>query len=330
MRIPRLIKTMALLICLALPTAALAAGNISATDKFAWSETAGWKNFAPTHGGVTVYADHLEGYAWQENCGWIKLGSHTGGGPLTYDNTSKTNWGVNRESGGGLAGFAWSETAGWINFAPTGGGVTINPVSGLFDGYAWGENIGWIGFRSQSGAAVAYGVGLFSYKLTLSFPGNGAGSVVSTSPPFSCNTGCVKRFVEITPLTLTANQSEYSLPGVWNGCDSVSGRDCNLTLNSDRTVKVDFTRDTEYTARIYGTTPTNYSTLQKAYDKAVTGNVIEVWGIDLGAGLICGAGTNVTILGGYDQPYHNQTGMTTLHGLTIGRGTVTVDRIVVK
>jgi hypothetical protein len=74
---------------LMLPVAAFAWG-ISATDKFAWSETAGWKNFAPTHGGVTVYADHLEGYAWQENCGWIKLGSHNGGGAFTYGNSTKT------------------------------------------------------------------------------------------------------------------------------------------------------------------------------------------------------------------------------------------------
>jgi hypothetical protein len=42
--------------------------------------------------------------------------------------------------------YAWGENTGWINFAPTGGGVTINPVTGIFSGYAWGENIGWINF----------------------------------------------------------------------------------------------------------------------------------------------------------------------------------------
>jgi hypothetical protein len=126
------------------------------------------------------------------------------------------------------------------------------------------------------------------------------------------------------------NQAEYSLPGAWSYCDSVSGKDCTLNLNSDRPVEVDFTRDTEYTARIAGTPPAYYSTLQGAYAVAVTPNIIEVWGLDLDAGLVCGEVTNVTIRGGYDQPYHNRTGMTTLHGLTIGRGTVTVDRIVVK
>lgn len=142
--------------CLALfslATAALAA-NISPTGKYAWSETAGWLNFAPSGGGVTVYADHLEGFAWSENIGWIKLGSHSGGGSLTYANTSNANWGVNR-SGTTLSGFAWSETSGWINFAPTGGGVTLNETTGAMSGLAWGENIGWIKIRN---ASPAYGV----------------------------------------------------------------------------------------------------------------------------------------------------------------------------
>jgi hypothetical protein len=45
-----------------------------------------------------------------------------------------------------ITGYAWGENVGWINFNPTGGGVTINPSTGVFSGYAWGENIGWINF----------------------------------------------------------------------------------------------------------------------------------------------------------------------------------------
>ena len=48
-----------------------AVGNIDPTDKWAWGTNVGWINFRPTHGGVTVYSDHLEGYAWGENIGWI-------------------------------------------------------------------------------------------------------------------------------------------------------------------------------------------------------------------------------------------------------------------
>jgi hypothetical protein len=326
MRIQTVVKTLALLFCLALP-AAVFAGNISATDKYAWSENTGWLNFAPSTGGVTVNPTYLAGYAWQQNIGWIKLGANAGG---PYANTGAANWGVNRDNAGNLSGYAWSETMGWINFAPSHGGVTINPVSGAFDGYAWGANIGWISFRSESGAAVAYVVRLLPYKLTLSFDGNGAGAVVSTSPSFSCNTNCPQQFLDITALKLTANPEDYSLAGVWSGCDSVVGTVCKLTLNSDRTVKVTFTRDTAYTARIEGAPPAYYPLLQKAYNAAKMGNVIEVWGIDLPESITCGADTTVTIRGGYDQPYLNQSGMTSLQGLTIGKGTVTVDGMVIK
>jgi predicted outer membrane repeat protein len=144
---------------------AIAAGNISTTGKYAWSETSDWVNFGPSDGGVTVYPDHLEGYAWAENVGWIKLGSYSGGGAHTYSNTSDTDWGVNR-SGADLSGYAWSETAGWINFNPSGGGVTADPVSGEFDGYAWGENMGWIHFRNSS---PAYGVVYIKTDQTITF-----------------------------------------------------------------------------------------------------------------------------------------------------------------
>ena len=67
MRLQIVLKTAALFFCLGLPAAAGAIGNISTTDKYAWSETSGWSNFTPTGGGVTVYSDHLEGFAWGEN-----------------------------------------------------------------------------------------------------------------------------------------------------------------------------------------------------------------------------------------------------------------------
>jgi hypothetical protein len=135
-------------------TLALATGNISATIKYAWSETGGWSNFTPTGGGVTVYYDHLEGYAWSESAGWIKLGSYSGGGYHTYVNIANPDWGVNL-NGAALSGFGWSETAGWIRFDPTGGGVTINPATGVFDGWSWSESLGWIHFK---GSTPAYNV----------------------------------------------------------------------------------------------------------------------------------------------------------------------------
>jgi hypothetical protein len=130
-----------------LGTARAGAGsNVDPDDKWAWSTNAGWLNLDPTHGGVVVYSDHLEGYAWAENIGWIRLGTYVGGGAHTYGNTSATASGVNHAGSGNLSGYAWSTNAGWTNFNPTHGGVTIDPATGSFEGYAWGENIGWIDF----------------------------------------------------------------------------------------------------------------------------------------------------------------------------------------
>ncbi|MDM8544152.1 hypothetical protein QUF90_24005 [Desulfococcaceae bacterium HSG9] len=137
-----------------LPAAAIAS-NIDTDDKYAWNTNAGWMNFRPGFSGfegVTVYADHLEGYAWSESLGWFRLGTHTVGGAHTYGNSTATDYGVNHDGAGNLSGYAWSANAGWINFSPTDGGVTIDTATGSFDGYAWSESAGWIHFKNTSPA----------------------------------------------------------------------------------------------------------------------------------------------------------------------------------
>ncbi len=135
-------------------------GNISRSDKYGWSESSGWVNFRPTHGGVTVHDTYLSGYAWSGNIGWIKLGNGNAG---PYLNSDARNWGVNKDSAGNLSGYAWSEVAGWINFNPSHSRVTIDS-EGNFDGYAWSQNAGWIHFRN---AASAYSVRKINISPTL-------------------------------------------------------------------------------------------------------------------------------------------------------------------
>ncbi|MCP3891502.1 MAG: hypothetical protein GY702_21940 [Desulfobulbaceae bacterium] len=135
--------------CLIFPVYALAASNISDTDKYAWSETSGWSNFNAIHGGVTVYSDHLTGFAWIEGIGFIKMGVDAGG---PYANTNATDWGVNIDSSGNLSGYGWSEVAGWLNFNPTASQVVIDPNTGNFSGYAWCEGIGYIHLQNDNPA----------------------------------------------------------------------------------------------------------------------------------------------------------------------------------
>jgi hypothetical protein len=141
------------LVCLLLSSshpAVAAEGNISDTEKYAWSENAGWLNFRPADGGVTVHDTYLSGYAWAENLGWVKLG-HTPWGGGQYNNNAADDWGVNKDSStGALSGYAWSENVGWIKFNPSHGQVTIDPTTLKFDGYAWAENVGWAHFQNVS------------------------------------------------------------------------------------------------------------------------------------------------------------------------------------
>jgi len=180
---------LALLLSLLAVTIAYAAANIDGTDKWAWGTNVGWLNFAPTHGGgVTVYTNHLEGYVWGENIGWIRLNSDdTTGGTPYYANTTKDNYGVNRDGSGNLSGYAWGTNVGWINFNPTHSQVTIDTSTGDFDGYAWSENVGWIHFQNTSGTA---------YKVTTTSPT----AVRLTS--FSARSGFSLLYLAVIPVAL--------------------------------------------------------------------------------------------------------------------------------
>ena len=114
-------------------------GTIDNTNRYAWSENAGWIDFGTTLGAVTVTSSGLSGYAYGENTGWISL---------NCSNTSScdtVSYGVVNDGNGVLSGYAWAEGTGWIDFAPSAGGVTISS-SGVFSGSAYGENVGWIIF----------------------------------------------------------------------------------------------------------------------------------------------------------------------------------------
>jgi hypothetical protein len=212
-----------------------AGGNIDPNNKWAWGANVGWINFNPTHGGVTVYSDHLEGYAWGENIGWIRLGTYEGGSPHTYANTAADNYGVNHDGNGNLSGYAWGTNVGWINFNPTHSQVTIDHATGIFDGYAWGENIGWIHFRGTG--AVAYGV-VWSHTLTVSIntTDGGSGRVSSSPAGISCAEDCTEEYGHGTAVALQSHPGVKSYV-VWGGDCDANGQ---VTMDGDKTCTATF------------------------------------------------------------------------------------------
>ncbi len=79
--------------------------------------------------------------------------------------------------------------------------------------------------------------------LTLTFPGNGSGTVTSNPGGLSCsNPGpCVGPFQVNSQVNLTATPIGSSSFGSWLGCDtSASTNPCTVTMNANRTVSVVF------------------------------------------------------------------------------------------
>ncbi len=118
------------IVFLALPIAVFASqtsGTVDTTNKYAWSDQAGWVNFNTANGNISITDSGITGYAWNSNYGWI--------------NMSPTSGGVSVAASGALSGYAWGSSLGWINFS----GVSINS-SGKFTGQASGTVIGTLTF----------------------------------------------------------------------------------------------------------------------------------------------------------------------------------------
>ena len=193
-------------------------------SQYAYGENIGWLNFEPSEGsGVTVTDTEVTGFVWAENIGWVNLT------PTTYG-------GVTNDGSGNLGGYAWGENVGWINFNPTGGGVTIDN-EGNFDGWAWGENIGWIHFQNLS---VPYKVQTawsaeVSHTLTID---SGPGGTTNPEPgSYEYDSG--------VDVTITAIPDSGYRFQEWNGDASGTDNPITITMDADRSVTANFTKEEE-------------------------------------------------------------------------------------
>jgi lysophospholipase L1-like esterase len=76
--------------------------------------------------------------------------------------------------------------------------------------------------------------------LTVQKDGSGQGRVTSIPDAVDCGISCSDSFLYGTFITLTATAEHGSAFSGWDGCDSVKGNTCSITLDSDRIVTVDF------------------------------------------------------------------------------------------
>jgi hypothetical protein len=78
------------------------------------------------------------------------------------------------------------------------------------------------------------------FTLTVSTSGLGKGRVTSSSPGIDCGSDCSETYVSGTTVTLRASPALGSIFMGWDGCDTVSGSTCTVTMNAERSVTASF------------------------------------------------------------------------------------------
>jgi hypothetical protein len=157
--------------------------------------------------------------------------------PITKDITNQVVWSLD------IANFGDITQSGQITYTRTDGCGSGNVLAT----YTHGESVmvGSAPVKGVSDGTSKCGTGGGSGPaLTVTFAGNGAGSVTSSPAGLgacSSSSPCVAQFASGTLVTLTATATNGSTFASWSNCDSANNTDpCTLTITSNRTVTVTF------------------------------------------------------------------------------------------
>ncbi len=166
--------------------------------------------------------------------------------------------------------------------------------------------------------------------------GIGSGSVFFVQKSQTYNSNYSTTVYSFDSITLQETPVEYSVFGGWSGiCTNTTGN-CQYSVptvasgGNSQTATATFNFDGAHAVYVY---PYYYSTILGAYNAATTvnGAEIRIFGTSFSENLILGNGKTVTLTGGDNQAHtDNSSGMTTVQGMTVQSGQVTVDRITIQ
>jgi subtilisin-like proprotein convertase family protein len=133
---------------------------------------------------------------------------------------------------------------------------TVTVPAGTFDVVRLGGTLTLNGQTSSSTNFLARNVGLVKYSdddttnvltafslglpLAVTKAGTGRGAVTSNPPGILCGRGCMGGFAGGTNVTLMATAAKGSVFSEWDGCNSVSGNTCTVTMSGGRAVTATF------------------------------------------------------------------------------------------
>ena len=171
-------------------------------------------------------------------------------------------------------------------------------------------------------------LGVTQYFLNSTHAGIGGGTVTSDLTGIACTSSCSAIYDTATTVTLlpTVRSDSYFAGWSGGGCSGVGN--CQVTLNDETTVTATFDIHPPVTL---GDTQNYHLLIGNAYALALDGidNIIKIRAVDLGESPVFNSPKNVTLNGGLDGTFSSAIGYTTLHGMTVATGTVTVDKIII-
>jgi hypothetical protein len=177
--------------------------------------------------------------------------------------------------------------------------------------------------------------------LTVNMSGNGGGTVnnilpysgiINCSKPGEAGDKCTATLPYLTELTLNATPDSTSLFSGWSAayCPGTGG--CKITLDANIGVTGSFATMPPVRVETPGYETTYHSTIQDAIAHAHADSVISLQALPFTvSNLSFSQPFAISILGGYNAGFLNQTDYSFLQGvLTIVSGSATIERVVIK
>jgi len=217
---------------------------------------------------------------------------------------------------------------GYNNF-DVGNTNTVNIV-GLTPGFAYYYRVRAYNSGGSSLESNTIMVPAVSATLTVTINGSGSGSVHSDTGGIACISGspdnCSASYDGGVQVTLTATVDSSSIFTGWTGdCSGTAA--CLVTMDTARNVTATFNAFPP--VRILdAVTPRYFDTLQAAYNAAADGDVIQLRDGTLVGDLLANLPVSVTVKGGFDATYSDNSLDTKLQGVvTLQQGTVRVEKV---
>ncbi|NVN92509.1 MAG: hypothetical protein HXX11_18195 [Desulfuromonadales bacterium] len=167
--------------------------------------------------------------------------------------------------------------------------------------------------------------------LTVTLQGVGSGRLNSTAPDINCSSGsCNQDYPFSSIINLTPNPAPHSQFSTWSGDCSGATIPCPITMDQSRTVLATF--DINPAEAVWIDPGENYfNSINTAYQAAGASALIKACRVSLTENLLFNQGKTITLSGGYNSSYSDNSGLTTVNGtLTLASGSVSMGNFVIR